>query len=264
MNSFGPPAAREPAFNIPALLLWAIVALVGVQAARGWLDPETDFRLLLEFAFVPGPWSVEFGWASADEVVRAAGQAAAGGPAETWRGDFARYLVARGPPPWSLLTYAALHGSWGHVLLNSVWLLAFGAPVVRRAGTGRALLLAVVAALGGVVAQWFSDPLSAQLMVGASAVVSGYMGAAATFMFAPPRAAPLGGAWSFLRDRRVILFLLVWLGANLLFGWIAEPLGLSGEGAIAWEAHIGGFLAGLLLFPFLDPRPRSPQAVRAA
>lgn len=61
-------------------------------------------------------------------------------------------------------------------------------------------------------------------------------------------AAPFGEV---VRDRRVLIFLGVWFGINLIFGWVGGA-GL-GEGAIAWDAHIGGFLAGLLLFRVFDP-----------
>jgi membrane associated rhomboid family serine protease len=64
-------------------------------------------------------------------------------------------------------------------------------------------------------------------------------------------AAPLSVS---LRDPRVIAFLLVWFGVNILFGVFS--MGMPGvEQAIAWQAHIGGFLAGLLAFAAFDPVP---------
>jgi len=55
-----------------------------------------------------------------------------------------------------------------------------------------------------------------------------------------------------LRDARVVIFLAVWFGLNLLFG--LGSIGLDGnDQAVAWQAHIGGFLAGLLAFPLFDP-----------
>jgi membrane associated rhomboid family serine protease len=64
-------------------------------------------------------------------------------------------------------------------------------------------------------------------------------------------AAPLSSA---LRDSRIVVFLATWFGLNLLFGLIG--VGSAGaDQSIAWQAHIGGFLAGLLLFPLFDPVP---------
>jgi membrane associated rhomboid family serine protease len=66
-------------------------------------------------------------------------------------------------------------------------------------------------------------------------------------------AAPLATS---LRDPRVLAFLLVWFGVNILFGVFS--LGMPGvEQAIAWQAHIGGFLVGLFAFVVFDPVPRS-------
>ena len=59
-----------------------------------------------------------------------------------------------------------------------------------------------------------------------------------------------------LRDPRIVVFLLAWFGLNLLFG--IGSVGLPGEQSIAWEAHIGEFFAGLLLFPLFDPVRAQP------
>jgi membrane associated rhomboid family serine protease len=58
-----------------------------------------------------------------------------------------------------------------------------------------------------------------------------------------------------IRNRQILIFVAVWFVTNTLFGTLAQPLGMVDSG-IAWEAHVGGFLAGLALFPLLDPLPR--------
>ena len=58
-----------------------------------------------------------------------------------------------------------------------------------------------------------------------------------------------------LRDPRVLIFLVVWFGLNLLFGLGSLPHRRQ-RTAVAWQAHIGGFLAGLLLFSLFDPQRR--------
>jgi membrane associated rhomboid family serine protease len=109
-------------------------------------------------------------------------------------------------------------------------------------------------------------------VIGASAAVSGMMAASMRFAFQPHGpvalwqrkderayhipALPLLTA---LRDPRILMFLAVWFGINLIFGFGAAPL--IGEGqTVAWEAHIGGFLAGLLLFSLFDPAPPPPRS----
>ena len=64
-------------------------------------------------------------------------------------------------------------------------------------------------------------------------------------------AIPLAGV---LRDPRVLAFVVVWFGINILFGLGSLPLTGSDQ-VVAWQAHIGGFLAGLLLFSWFDPAP---------
>jgi membrane associated rhomboid family serine protease len=177
---------------------------------------------------------------------------------------FARYVLGQSEPPyWTVLTYALLHGSWAHVLLNGVWLAAFGTPVARRCGAARFLVLGLASAVGGAAAHFVVNPSSVVPMIGASAAVSGLMGAAARFVFgtgtgrfAPnalgehtrhPRLSLLG----VVRNSRAALFLGVWFVTNLLFGIFAAPLGIT-DASIAWEAHMGGFLVGLLIFPLVD------------
>jgi membrane associated rhomboid family serine protease len=108
-------------------------------------------------------------------------------------------------------------------------------------------------------------------MIGASASISGTMAAAIRFAF--QRGGPLGMLRSgddaayrvpalplsgVLRDARVLLFLAVWFGINIVFGVGSFP-SLTGGESVAWQAHIGGFLAGLLLFSLFDPKPDFQQ-----
>jgi len=75
---------------------------------------------------------------------------------------------------------------------------------------------------------------------------------------------PAQSLWQALRDRRVLGFLAVWFGVNLIFGIGSIAIGMEGV-SIAWQAHIGGFLAGLLLFSLFDPVPRAaPNAASAS
>ena len=67
-----------------------------------------------------------------------------------------------------------------------------------------------------------------------------------------------------LRDPRVLGFLAVWFGVNLVFGLGSIAIGSDGA-SVAWQAHIGGFFAGLVLFSLFDPVPRViPRRMRTA
>jgi len=60
-----------------------------------------------------------------------------------------------------------------------------------------------------------------------------------------------------LRNGRVLAFLAIWFGVNLVFGIGSIAIGMDGA-SVAWQAHIGGFFAGLVLFSLFDPVPRAP------
>ena len=150
---------------------------------------------------------------------------------------------------------------------QTLWLLPFGSAVARRFGNARFLGLMIVTAAAGAALHLATHAGGPAPMIGASAAVSGAMAAAMRFAFqhggplsflrqgsdADYRvpAIPLSGV---LRDPTVLGFLAVWFGLNLLFGLGSLPL--AGEDqVVAWQAHIGGFAAGLLLFSWFDPTP---------
>ena len=73
----------------------------------------------------------------------------------------------------------------------------------------------------------------------------------------PARLPPAQSLRFVFTDRRALIFIGAWFATNLLFGLGSISLGLESE-PIAWQAHIGGFLAGLLLFGLFDP-PLRPE-----
>ena len=230
---------REPILNVPAVVVTVLLALIAVHLVRTFvLAPETDRLLLWLFAFVPARYDASL--------------VPAGMP-----GGF-------GPKIWTFVTYALIHADWMHLGFNGVWLLAFGSPVARRFGTMRFLAFFAVTVAAGALAHLMAHPGAFAPMIGASAAISGTMGAATRFVF--ERGGPLD-AWPWdpneasrvpaaplsqaLRNPRVLMFLGVWFGLNLLFG--LGSLSLTGDDqSIAWEAHLGGFLAGLILFSAFD------------
>jgi membrane associated rhomboid family serine protease len=233
---------RERMLNVPAAIVVLLAVLGLVQLLLMFvLTAEQTTEFLLLFAFIPA----RYDFSVLSDVA--------------WPGGWAADI-------WTFITYALIHANFSHLIFNAVWLLAFGSPVARRFGPLRFMaFMAMTAAAGAAVhlATHFGELLP---MVGASAAISGAMAAAARFAFqrggplemwrdraeaCRVPAAPLSVS---LRDARVIAFLLVWFGVNILFGVFS--MGMPGvEQAIAWQAHIGGFLAGLLAFAAFDPVP---------
>jgi len=259
------PRVREPIFNLPSVVTSSILVLVAIHAFRMFLlSEETDFQVVIDWAVIPARWSVAYGGVESQEIVRMLQN---GASEEDLRpiAAFAQYVLGDGEGrPWTALTYAFLHGSWAHVLINSIWLAAFGTPIARRCGAARFFLLSALSAIGGAVLYVAMNPMQVFPLIGASGGVSGLMAAASWFMFAPaawhwegrltePHERPRQALGDLVRNRPFLIFLGVWFATNYLFAFV-QPIGV-GEGTIAWEAHVGGFLVGLLLFPWLDPLP---------
>jgi membrane associated rhomboid family serine protease len=260
----------EPMFNAPAVVVVLAALLVVGFAAFNWARPLMQDLILRDFAFIPGRLTVSL-WPSRaiDLLMRASRDAGALEQAQAMR-DLR--VLGGGMKPWTLLTYAFLHGSWTHVLLNTVWLFAFGPPVARRFGTPGFLMFMGVTAVAASVAQWAATPMEFAPLIGASGAVSGLMGAVTRFMFQPGaplgsggfarrteieavRAASLGQT---LTERRTLAFIGLWMVTNFVFGAYSQTLGLSPM-PVAWVAHVGGFVAGLILFPLFDRANRTGE-----
>ncbi len=168
----------------------------------------------------------------------------------------------------SFVTHMFVHGDWVHLLINSAWLLAFGTPIAQRIGGVRFLLFSMVCGIAGALAFLALNPGLAAPMVGASGAVSGMLGGLLRFMFSAldyggvsglqggGRHVPLMSLGQMLRDRRAVLTITIWVALNFVFSLGID--GIAEPGSIAWEAHLGGFFAGLLLFGLFDrPMPKA-------
>lgn len=138
----------------------------------------------------------------------------------------------------SPFTYSFLHGSWLHVIMNCLMLLAFGAGIERGLGAKEFLNIYLLGVIVGGVSQFLLDPSSQGVIVGASGGISGLFGAILVVM---QRAGSLGP------NAKLLPFILLWVGISVFFGMFGVP-GESND--IAWLAHLGGFFAGLLYVKF--------------
>ena len=167
---------------------------------------------------------------------------------------------------WTPFTYALLHASWPHVLLNVAWLLAFATPVARRYGGAKMLVVFFIGSAGGALAfMLFQEGPGIYPLVGASGGISALMGAAMRFVFEPvevvrhPQSGMpvvlgrrLAGFGEMLKNPRPRAFILFWVGINLAIPVYSMFAGSQGM-LIAWQAHLGGFAVGLV-FPGLFER----------
>jgi membrane associated rhomboid family serine protease len=162
-----------------------------------------------------------------------------------------------------------VHVDTTHLLVNGLSLLAFGGAVAQRIGNGRFLAFLVMTGVAGALAYIGLNWGRMAIVVGASGAVSGMMAASFRFFFAAlgtvglqgfrdnPRAVPLLSVAETFRNRQCLIAMVVWALINFAMGLGGSFI--TGGAGIAWEAHLGGFLAGLLLFGYFDP-PYEPPA----
>jgi membrane associated rhomboid family serine protease len=243
-----PPAApREPILTLPGALTAYILLLAAIHGVRMLLPYDIDDDVIQMFGFIPKRY---------DSTLLAI----------TFPGG-------AGAKVWSLVTYSLLHANFSHIGFNVLWLLPFGSALARRFGAVRFFVFMAVTAVAGALAHLVTHEHAVAPMIGASASVSGAMAAAIRFAFvqgsflsfsrgdaAAAARVPALSLMRALRNARVLGFLAVWFGVNIIFGVGSIAIGADGA-SVAWQAHIGGFFAGLLLFSLFDPIPRgAPDA----
>ena len=157
------------------------------------------------------------------------------------------------------ITMMFLHGGWLHLILNMWTLWLFGPAVEDRLGHGRFLLFYLGCGIAAAIAQMASDPYSAIPALGASGAIAGILGSTMSlFPFArviivlPILFLPL------FFELHAFVYVGIWFFMQILQGTAA--LLESADGGIAWWAHIGGFVAGLLIGPLLHRPERSYRA----
>lgn len=146
------------------------------------------------------------------------------------------------PAPLTLLTSMFVHGGIMHLLGNLLYLWVFGDNIEDALGHLNYLIFYLVCGMGAAIAQVMIEPGSTIPMVGASGAIAGVLGA---YLVLHPQAQVL--TLVFL----VIFVRVMYLPAAVLLGiWFAIQIFSAfagGGGGVAWYAHIGGFLVGVLL-----------------
>jgi membrane associated rhomboid family serine protease len=233
---------REPILTLPGALT-AYVLLLAVIHLRVLLPPELENWTVDAFGFIPKRY---------DSTLLAI-----------------NFPGGAGAKVWTFVTYSLLHANLSHIGFNVLWLLPFGSALARRFGAIRFFIFMAVTAAAGALAHLITHEHAVAPMIGASASVSGTMAAAFRFAFVrgsflsfsrgdadAAARVPALSLTRALRDPRVLGFLAVWFGVNIIFGLGSIAIGTDGA-SVAWQAHIGGFFAGLVLFSLFDPIPRA-------
>ncbi|MBU1335673.1 MAG: rhomboid family intramembrane serine protease [Alphaproteobacteria bacterium] len=231
------PAGREPVFLLPGSVTALIGVLVAIHlASTVVLNQDGLLQMVFWFAFQP----LRIVAAGADPALAV-------------------------PLIWTPFSHALLHGGWEHLLVNVAWFAIFATPVARRYGAGPMLAIFFISAAAGAALFAATTLYSGSYLIGASGGVAGLTGAAVRFIFQPiivtrhpetgeqvvigRRLAGLGELW---RDNRARFFILIWVVLNAAVPLL--PLVTGMQMSVAWQAHLGGFFAGLLMVGLFERR----------
>jgi len=138
------------------------------------------------------------------------------------------------------LSATLVHSGYAHLLSNLAMLLITGTLTERALGWRRTLIIYVAGAYAAALAQWAIDPQGLEPMVGASGAIAGFVGAQSA-LYGAIRA-PAIGVFS-PRAVQIAWQIAAWIAVNLLGEAVARHQGFP----IAWAAHVGGFVAGIVM-----------------
>ena len=175
------------------------------------------------------------------------------------------YFVAQSEVPIFLVilpffTSMFLHGGWMHLIGNMWYLWIFGDNVEDRLGHGKFLLFYILCGLGAGIAHTVLNITSTIPTIGASGAIAGVLGAyLVSFPFA--RVLTLVPIFIFIQVIEIpaMIVLGLWFVMQFLSGTASLAAAAGADvGGVAWWAHIGGFVLGMLLVQIFPRRPRAP------
>ncbi|MFN4896105.1 MAG: rhomboid family intramembrane serine protease [Pseudomonadota bacterium] len=207
---------------------YVVWLLVAANAAVWMLELNLGQEFIASFATIPLEISTGTDIVSTRQV--------------TIQGE--RFPIVHGPGPvpiyLTLLTSMFMHGSWGHIIGNMVYLIIFGDQIEDRYGHLKFLLFYLIAGVVASLAHVAADPSSILPCVGASGAIAGVLGA--YFIMHPSNTVRV------LIFRDIIhlpaFIVLGFWGAMQIFGHFGNP---SSGGGVAYMAHVGGFVVGVVV-----------------
>jgi Uncharacterized membrane protein (homolog of Drosophila rhomboid) len=141
---------------------------------------------------------------------------------------------------FNFLSSMFMHGGFAHIFGNMLFLWIFGDNIENLLGHVRYLFFYLLCGFGAALAQVIMDPNSIIPMLGASGAISGVM---AGYVLSFPRRQVRAIIFNFFTTVPSYVAIGIWIGYQLIVGFMTDP----GTGGVAYMAHIGGFISGLVL-----------------
>jgi membrane associated rhomboid family serine protease len=212
--------SNPPIFNAPRIVSLLLGANFVIFIVKSIAPYDFEYWLLQRFAFIAAPYTEPGTWLS--------------NPI---------YLVL------APITYMFLHVDFIHLAMNMAMLLAFGTVIARRMGTSPYLTFYLICGVISAASWVLFNPGSTSPVIGGSGAISGMFGAVGRLSLRTPQ--PGDQPFPYFSRRTALSFVLVWILLNFVFGALGGAVfGVDAE--IAWEAHLGGFVAGYLLIGLFD------------
>lgn len=215
----------QPRFSTPYVTYFLVVINLIIYYGEFVLSPRNQRALLYEFGLIPAH-------------VAALATGASHAPA-------AAALLP-------IITSMFLHGSWAHVVGNMWYLWIFGDNIEDYLGHFKYLVFYLLCGITAALAQVALSPDSRLPTVGASGAIAGILGA--YFLLYPKARVLIWLVLIFYVPAWVLLGF--WFVMQFVSGTVSSAAGASGGGGIAFWAHVGGFIAGVLLIKLFPERPR--------
>src|SRR5690606_40255032 len=144
------------------------------------------------------------------------------------------------PVYFTFLSSMFMHGSFAHIFGNMLFLFIFGDNLESLLGHIRFAAFYIVCGVAAALSQVVMDTDSIIPMLGASGAISGVLGG---YLLLFPQSRVRAIIFNFLTTVPAFIALGLWIGYQILLGYLSDP----GTGGVAYAAHIGGFIAGLVL-----------------
>jgi len=223
---FFPFADENPTKNKP-LLSWSIILVCTIIFLNYVFEQDyTKEMIFLSFGMIP---ALIFGYSELSDSLN---------------------IV---PPTFTIITSMFLHGGWMHLIGNMTYLYIFGDNIEETLGKIKFIIFYLLTGSCAALAQALLDPSSTIPMVGASGAIAGILGG---YLVLFPKAKIKVFFWFLIFFKVIKIRAYIVLGGWILIQFLSFNGSDLNSGGIAYAAHIGGFISGIILIYFMKNKKK--------